>query len=262
MGLPLPSLPTAAPAPARPEVPFEVAILLGRDGRYARATLGERGTCPRCQGRGTVEVPELGRWGRCRCRLPHDAVASWNAARVPAQCSGYTLDAWDPRHDRDGLHARALRWAETGERGVYLWGAPGVGKTHLAVGMAWDWVRTTGRSFRFVDLSHLTNAIRARSRAGATVAGEVEPLDQVARAELVLLDDLGVPSPTDFDRSIADELVTRLYNAASRVLVTSNCELAEHAGESLTPRAASRLRELCESWELRGSDYRMRRGAP
>lgn len=131
-----------------------------------------------------------------------------------------TLDAFDfsaqPELDRDAVLELATGRFVGEHENVVLLGGVGTGKTHLAtaIGIA---CCQQGLRVRFVTAAELTTAL-VEAKAADRLSRKLE---QFARFDLVLLDELGyVP----FDRTGADLLfsfVTRVYERRS-LLVTTN----------------------------------------
>lgn len=238
------------------------------------------------QGCSLPETPEgptaTERCGRCGGLKDEEAAASiGNDARV-CRCGGRKrrllsyLDAADPerRMTLDALDAskptmaaallavRGIVAQERG-RGMLLMGLPGVGKSHLLVGL--------GRALLARDRdAGYYNVVRLVSRVQDTYGGRGEAcatrrkiIESVASNEVVLLDDLGKEHhSTDVD-SIVYELFDALHAARATLVAATNVPATRrdgYGGPALSERydgaVRSRLRAMCERFVIRGEDRR------
>ncbi len=137
------------------------------------------------------------------------------------------------------------------ERGLFIQGRVGVGKTHLAVA-AFRAIRTTGL---YASVPDLLSDIRGAMR------GEARSTDEIMRAlraaAWLCLDDLGAEAATEWSRSVLFQIVNGRYSERRPIIVTSNLSLVELAEpERAGQRTASRLREMCDVIALVGTDRR------
>lgn len=151
-------------------------------------------------------------------------------------------------------------------KGLFLWGAVGSGKTHLAAAILnhgldmHDGENTMmlpdgfGKRFLFVQVPDLLDKIRS-SYEDRRSTGE-DWLDQATDATLLALDDIGAERVTDWVREKLFQLVNRRYNAVKATIVTSNLspdELSDRIGD----RTVSRLVGMCRIVRLDGEDKRL-----
>ena len=138
---------------------------------------------------------------------------------------------------------------------LYLWGPCGVGKTHLA----WAIARTCFEQTLTVTILRAGQLSRkARMRDPDQ---EQTVVDQFARAEVLVLDDLAGGPDSAFARQILQEILdARDFNDRAGLVVTSPCSLDELAAKLALDSIPSRLAGLCGVIELQGTDHRLLKG--
>jgi DNA replication protein DnaC len=224
--------------------------------------------CPLCDDTGwrPVEVDGVRRVTRCECwraRLADKLLAD---AQIPPRYRRCDLDNF--RTENDSLIeavAVGRRFAErfpVVDKGLFLLGHPGVGKTHLAVAVLKLVVRRTGARGIFYDTRELLRLIRSTYNPLVQTA-EMDVLQPVMRADLLVLDDLGAEKTSEWVEETLNLIVNTRYNERRATLFTSNYEIREDVTDpdSLSARVGfrmwSRLHEMCEFLTLKGVDFRM-----
>jgi DNA replication protein DnaC len=180
--------------------------------------------------------------------------------------AGATLDDFKPLV-REHLVAAA------GGRSLYLYGAPGSGKTHALAAlvryMAQRGAKTVwqlawkgrlegprldfayGCGPRFVNVPVLLGSLKAAMAPGAERSSE-EILADLAAAPTLILDDLGSETPTEWAVETIFRIVDDRYSAMKHLIVTGNLSidaLARHLGR----RTADRLADMAQVVELQGN---------
>lgn len=232
-------------------VPFPTpATIRARvEGAYTLCEVADA-PCVRCtDGWVRVPRPEGGEGiGRCRCRRPHDQVAAWNRAGVPAAHVGAVAQ----------VEVEGLNWTPAQVPSLLVRGANGRGKSYLAAG-ALRWC-TFVAGLRPLWIEHLDLVGRIRRKASAR--GQLEGMSSddalgvgdYATAGVLVVDDARAYAPTDLGYQLLEELLCRRYDAQRPTIVTTN----ERHHQAFGPRLASRM-ETYQHIELCGDDRR--RGA-
>lgn len=211
-----------------------------------------------------TDRPASERLARCGCQVEADARRRQQRLRalsgLDADRAWLTFATFDPSIDEDGAEALAFAQAFAADPFGYGWvtyfGQPGLGKTHLLEATACELI-TRGVPTLYVSAAELLAHVRRGFDNASARDSAEERIAQAARAEVLLLDDLGAQSATAW----ADETLWRVLDAryrrrqAAPTMTASNCMPHE-----LEPRIGSRIRDkrLCRTLTLFGEDYRLR----
>ncbi len=121
---------------------------------------------------------------------------------------------------------RARKFAETFPavtKGLCLIGPPGIGKTHIAVGVLRQSIQRTGVRGLFYDVRELLKMIRSTYNPVVRTA-EMDILRPVMDAELLVLDDLGAEKPSEWVEETMNLIVNTRYNERRPTIFTTNYE--------------------------------------
>lgn len=153
--------------------------------------------------------------------------------------------------------------------GLYIYGEPGRGKTHLAVAMLRSFM-LAGRAGIYVTTVELMEKFKSLS----SEKKNFELMDLIQNSPFLILDDLGTEKPSDW---VLERLFLildhRSKTARSRenpdgviTVITSNYSLEELIprlalqGEPVSgTRIVSRIRGMCLPAKMRGIDWRVAR---
>lgn len=169
-------------------------------------------------------------------------------ANIPERFRTKTLDSYDAQTDGEKKAHRfakdyAARFAEmrrTGKSAIFI-GRLGTGKTHLAIGIA---LRVMGAQNRTAQYTTVMKAIRRvkDSWSRESRESETQAVDVFAKPDLLILDEVGVQSGTEFERNILFDLLNTRYEKRKPTILISNLEVDE-IREFLGERIFDRLRE-------------------
>lgn len=243
--------------------------------------------CPRCGGLGVC--PVLLPNGRravepCACQAEQRAAKLLLRAAIPARYEHCSLESYDPgfRGADRSLAAAALMARQfvdgypvsTEGRGLLLTGSIGVGKTHLAVGILHSLIIEKGVRGLFCDYRELLKQIQ-HSYNPQVATTEMEILQPVFDAEVLVLDELGAAKPTDWVWDTVALVLNTRYNDKRTTIITTNyadlppgaangsngagrASRDETLGDRIGERMRSRLAEMCVVVEMHGHDFRQK----
>lgn len=198
-------------------------------------------------------------------------------ARIPLRYSGYELegfgftDKW-----RNESLERAKSIAERYAReyppptpfGLLFMGPPGVGKTHLAVGIVKKLIREKSVSCLFRTFPDLLKEIQL-SYSAISMSSELTLLQPVLESEVLLLDELGAQTPSAWVKETVAYILNYRYAENKTTILTTNYldqedlksprksisySLTERIGEPMR----SRLYEMCKTVVMQGEDFRQK----
>ncbi len=241
-------------------------------------------TCERCRDTGFEIMEKDGREFaiRCACRKRSGTVESGDAllraCRIPPRYGHCTLTDFEPlsnpslRAALEKAMSYCAGYPHLGHDeglGLLFTGDNGVGKTHLAVAVLRDLVSSKGVLGQFWDFHELIREIR-NSYDQETRTTELQVLEPVVTADILVLDDLGAWKMTDWMVDTLFYILNGRYMEKRATLITTNFRDAppntarqddafrrsEFLVDRIGQRLRSRLQEMCLLIDIQAEDRR------
>jgi DNA replication protein DnaC len=219
--------------------------------------------CPKCQDRGFIEPGE-----KCDCQKNIEWTDRWNNSGLAPGQAEQTFDLFSLHWYEDQASYRrileeTLLFAErvsSGERSenLLLYGPVGTGKTHLCSAVA-NYVLQAGKTVLYLKIGKILDLIRqTRFEDFSQRDKSMETLNRIYRVDLLIIDDLGVESQTDFTQEqllylLDERLIHRLPWMISTNLTPD--ELEAHYED----RLSDRLLGLSKIFKFSGQSIRWMR---
>lgn len=226
--------------------------------------------CPICDGLGyyvpdvAATHPSFGRAVPCECRAQEREMERLQKLQELSQLGAlksYTFQTFLP--DGHGLTATkqrnlriayecAIEYAKNLSGWLVFKGGYGCGKTHLAASIA-NYRIDLGHPALFINTPDLLDHLRAAYSPNADTSYDTR-FDQVRNAPLLVLDDLGTQSNTDWAQEKLYQIFNYRYNARLPTVVTTNEEL-----EAIDIRVRSRMVDpsLSQIIHIAAPDFRL-----
>jgi len=152
------------------------------------------------------------------------------------------------------IKASVEAWASSPHGWLTLLGGTGTGKTHLA-GASANVRLAAGDEVRFAVVPDLLDELRRTYGEGRSRRFD-EVFDDLRYTGLLVLDDLGAHSATEWAQEKLYQLCAHRYVQRSPTIITTNLAL-----EDLDPRIASRLadQQVGTVYRIRARDHRTSR---
>jgi len=236
--------------------------------------------CPACGGTGWARVQRNGASGvaRCDCLKTSRSDRILQFAKIPARYTHCDLESFDSvpgitnqTHERARLAAERFvnEYPTPMPCGLLFMGPPGVGKTHLAVGIVKGLMKQKGVPCLFRTFPELLKEIQS-SYSPISQSSEYSLLAPVLDTEVLVLDELGAQTPSSWVKDTVSYIINYRYGESKVTIFTTNYldkdepasgqkssttyTLAERIGEQMR----SRLFEMCKTLVITGTDFRQK----
>ncbi len=203
-------------------------------------------SCTECGGYGWIIKDDRAFPCDCPGRLNQAVQNRIRIAGIPPRFLSKTLATFEAkdlarRQIKDAARSYAMSFTPE-HGGLIMRGGVGSGKTHVAVAILKE-VLGKGYFGVFWNFNDLLSHLRASYNRDA-VESEDRVLAPLDRADLLVLDDLGTESVSDWVRDRLYLIINRRYESGAPTIITTNCEEAELEAR-VGPRIVSRLCEMC-----------------
>jgi DNA replication protein DnaC len=228
--------------------------------------------CKICQDSGwvLVRVKEREIARPCQCRQNDVQMLKASNANIPLRFIGTELKSYFPDKENSS-QGKAKKAAEKFiadypalDRGLLFQGPTGVGKTRLLCCIGNQLIKEKDTEVAYIDWNDLTREMKSGESADNRDFSNISQLIQrLARAELLLFDELGASRPSPWVEDNIYYLINRRYNDNRVTLFASNffdkkIASEETLSERIGSRIRSRLFEMARSVEIMGADYRQK----
>ncbi len=179
-------------------------------------------SCPLCSGTGFVkkgEGVEL-----CSCRFSPKDINK--ALRIPRRFWNAEIENYKFENPSETLaYTEALNFSANFDpkegKGITFVGEPGVGKTHLAVGILKKIYREKGIKGLFFDTKDLIYKLKSLIEERKTNRA----IKAILSHPLIVLDDLGSERLSEWQRELIAYIISYRYNNLKSTIITTNFSL-------------------------------------
>lgn len=197
--------------------------------------------CSHCSGLGYViadvspEQPGFGRAVPCVCRAAERVSTRYDALLRLSQIGTLlhcTFDSFRPaghglipakQRNLKMAYDQVFEYAQNPTGWLLLKGGYGCGKTHLAAAIA-NYRLDQGHPVLFINTPDLLDHLRATFSPNSTIRLD-ERFEQIREAPLLILDDLGTQSNSEWAQEKLYQLFNHRYNTRLPTVITTNLEL-------------------------------------
>jgi DNA replication protein DnaC len=224
--------------------------------------------CPlgTCDGSGWILGPEdVARPCECRAERLNRGRTRGVSSQIPARYRGVSFER-PPLSDMARDMEKKLALAQVRGfvdgletnlaegRGLWIFGGTGTGKTTLAM-LVSKAALEAGKSVAIYSLPKLLARIRRTYDSEPGSDSYLSLFELLSSVDLLHIDDLGAEKRSDWVLEQLYALINERYESRCSVLITTNLSHME-LEDQIGARTVSRLTEMCEEVELRGSDRR------
>ena len=215
--------------------------------------------CPKCDGYGNIITPEGAL--PCDCiKNQIDAKQLFQEANIPNRFINKNLDNYQThtksqQNNLNRMKTFVKNFSPKNNRGLYICGPNGVGKTHLSIGILKELLQE-GYEGIYYNATDLIDDIKA-SFGDQNIQNGFSLMDDLINIGILVLDDLGIQKMTTYVADRFYALINGRYEKGNTLIVTSHDRLDELETKDVVGYASSsRLYEMCNIYDCEGMDFR------
>ena len=241
-------------------------------------------TCPKCEGTGwIIETDSKGKSvaKRCTCFIENTAKVLKKQANLPKryeECTFENFEIHNPSHKNAlKISKKFVKNYPVQEIGLLFQGPCGVGKTHLAVAIINELIKSKSAQCYFCDFRDLIRNIQ-KSYSSESSMSESDLVAPIFANNVLVLDELGAKRTSPWVEETIFYIINHRYNHKKLTLFTSNyLDRGEEEEDKRIPyfkkgnsfnkgedslvdrigvRLRSRIYEMCKLVTMEGDDYR------
>lgn len=144
------------------------------------------------------------------------------------------------------------------DKGLFLWGPPGTGKTFLSSIILTEIIIRKAIEGKMVKISRqFFNRIKSTFNENSPDFGDAQMIEkEFAEVDMLVIDDFGVQRDSEWELETLYNLVDSRYEAQKFTIFTSNIDPFVSMKNKYDGRILSRITEMCRIMEISGADYR------
>jgi len=208
---------------------------------------------------------------RCQCQANDILLTRSERANIPPRFQGFDLRGYLPQESSPSQKTavkNARRFiddypAVMDEKGILFQGPVGVGKTRLMCSVANELLKKFPTlDVYYIDWNDLVKELRSGEDHSSRDFGEIEKLmSRLIEVDILFFDEVGATRLSEWAQNKVYHLINKRYNYKKLTVCATNYpDKAVNNQETLTQRVGDRIRsrlyEMTDACEIKGSDYR------
>jgi len=142
-------------------------------------------------------------------------------------------------------------------KGLFLYGPPGSGKTHLVCAITNKIITENLGSVKFIQTIDLLLEIKRAFNSQEIT--ELDIIEKYTSATYLVLDDIGVEKRSDWTFTVFYKIINDRYISNLPTIITSNCSL-DDLDKHFDERIVSRIIQMCEVIKMPNLNHRLEKG--